>query len=791
MKRTSVLIRGAVSMVFVVSLLLGMNGRAFAVEEKEVDAVITSDVNVYDVKAAQKQPGTYSVAFDIVNNGDTQNNVVTKLDLIKVDGKSRVTMDSFVETTPFQVVKSAKIPKTVEYIAPSYISGEFELLVSLVNVSGMTYSIGNAGNITLEGTGQYALLQSDKCYLSVAGEKGDTKYPLALGVDIATPEVLVGHCLVKNLASGALNADLRFATSWRSAVGKSVDAPVVKNDPVSLAAGESKEITFAVPTATVPQSYNAVISLTNAAGEPVSNEVIAHYVVSGLSGTLQQAQYIVTDAGAEASFEWTPSADSHFQSRTQQQGTGTYFVKLAAETAKGEVCASSETVKLDEIAIKRETVSVSYPNGCKNPILRLSLVDANGAVLDERLLNETPSADPSAQRASALSVLGGSSSTLMSALKVFGALTVLLFVIIIVWRSKRKSLLFIFFASALFYGGHSAQAMTWQHAYEYGSDTFLLTMTGSLDKQNYRQGETITLNYSMVDSRCNDGVFIPARVKFRVFGSTAYDNTDTNADGSADLADGMQGAPLVMKVPVPLTQAPGSYIARVCSKFINASSDVYECVNMPFTVSSASVNGGWTAWSACSATCGGGVMTRSCTNPVPAGSGAACVGVASQTCNTQACPELRVCEQISGSWFKRVNGNILNNAPGSTVSLKAYYDADGSDCAGTEVTNDGGTSWTETIDPNNAFTIARGSVTTANLIGVNVGDGGMRVTSNGQSINLGLRGYCEPTVACADNASLTCADEHFTVTDPVCGTTLSCVGTRNCDMNMHEVTPGF
>ncbi|MDI6721844.1 MAG: hypothetical protein QMD85_05600, partial [Candidatus Aenigmarchaeota archaeon] len=49
------------------------------------------------------------------------------------------------------------------------------------------------------------------------------------------------------------------------------------------------------------------------------------------------------------------------------------------------------------------------------------------------------------------------------------------------------------------------------------------------------------------------------------------------------------------------------------------------------------VDGGWSGWSACSVSCGGGTRTRACTNPTPANGGAMCSEVSSEACNTQPC----------------------------------------------------------------------------------------------------------------------------------------------------------
>ena len=58
------------------------------------------------------------------------------------------------------------------------------------------------------------------------------------------------------------------------------------------------------------------------------------------------------------------------------------------------------------------------------------------------------------------------------------------------------------------------------------------------------------------------------------------------------------------------------------------------------TVASTSwTNGNWSAFGACSVTCGGGTQSRTCTNPAPSASpaGMTCSGASSQACNTQPC----------------------------------------------------------------------------------------------------------------------------------------------------------
>ncbi len=106
--------------------------------------------------------------------------------------------------------------------------------------------------------------------------------------------------------------------------------------------------------------------------------------------------------------------------------------------------------------------------------------------------------------------------------------------------------------------------------------------------------------------------------------------------------------------------------------------------NKPSDVDANIVNGGWssescTGWSSCSASCGGGTQTRTCTktctNPTACG-GTDCSGSASRTdtqsCNTQSCcaPPSYMCHYIAGSYniyyynlCAGINGQLVTNCP--------------------------------------------------------------------------------------------------------------------------------
>jgi hypothetical protein len=107
-------------------------------------------------------------------------------------------------------------------------------------------------------------------------------------------------------------------------------------------------------------------------------------------------------------------------------------------------------------------------------------------------------------------------------------------------------------------------------------------------------------------------------------------------------------------------------------------------------------NGGWSGWSSCSVTCGGGTQTRSCNNPSRSCGGSPCSGPSSQSCNTQSCCDANMGSGCGNCGTVACDSSCTGQgvcSPGSTQCSGSTYQTCTSSCSwsnsGTDSDGDG------------------------------------------------------------------------------------------------------
>lgn len=141
------------------------------------------------------------------------------------------------------------------------------------------------------------------------------------------------------------------------------------------------------------------------------------------------------------------------------------------------------------------------------------------------------------------------------------------------------------------------------------------------------------------------------------------------------------------------------------------------------------IAGGWSSWSSCSTTCGSGTQTRTCTNPSPSGGGATCSGVSTQTCSTGVtCPT----SSANGGWS---DWSACSATCGGGTQTRTCI---GTPCSGSSMQSCNTQScqlyWSVAVFDNSdcqydsSATVLSGTSSASNCVATGVGGGGLTVT---------------------------------------------------------------
>lgn len=381
--------KGVLSVFVSTSVLFGGAGHSLAQiatpTASPQSTVVLATVNIRDAKIVSQEGNTFHISFSLSNREGVQMGVKYGVQLVSENGNSSFIMDEKIYPEVLTLGENSNVSKEITYTAPQNLSGTYALLLSSKNESGFPFALAFVGNVTLTASVKGITVDPTSCFLQVSGEKGSPHYDLTQGVDIAQTENLILTCSATNTASTALSATPLFETHYRSAYGNVVSQTGGDTSAISFAALQKKTFSIMLPKAGEPQAYD--VSMTLKSGNMFSNTVVAHYVISGSSATVQtisiDKNFYKKGDTATLPFIWSPSADAFPNARI---GTGTpsaVSANITMTDGSGNTCIAP--VK-ESLSAGKLNVPLLLTADCTDPHVSLSLVDAKGSVLAKKEL---------------------------------------------------------------------------------------------------------------------------------------------------------------------------------------------------------------------------------------------------------------------------------------------------------------------------------------------------------------------------------------------------------------------
>ena len=474
-------------------------------EEAGVESVVLATVNVHDVATGEIGGGEYGITFTLSNREGVQPNITYSVQLSKLNEKGAVAYNAGTFTAPNKIMlgENENLPIAFKFRpSQSLESGKYLVELFVHNAAGLLLAYMPGGVISLDTEGG-VVIDSASCALSIEGEDADTVYTIDQGVDVTAEERMILTCQVTNMTKSEVRVQPAYATYRRNfGSGEKVEHQPIAVESITLASQERKIVAFTLPQASEPQAYDILTTLTQDNGDQISNQIIVHYVLRGVSGTIQNTLldktfYAVGDV-AQATVTIAPSADTFPNSRTDGNGTVYEEVILEAQlTSGGSACTERITKKVSsrDIQVNMELPIIS---DCAEPVMNVKMVKADdGVLLDahEMKLGKNP--------VSISEPIEFQDNNSLKALYVLiGMFVVMILAAFLLYRFiKHKTKpsnvigLLIFAAVAGMGGAQEASADTVAYKVDQGMFAYwgYLNITYNIDKSAYMRGDTMTV----------------------------------------------------------------------------------------------------------------------------------------------------------------------------------------------------------------------------------------------------------------------------------------------------------
>lgn len=361
------------------------NTDSIAKAKEAADTTLIADVNIFNSRIDAQVGHQLKVSFDISNNMGVQAGIKYGIELIAhKDGKT-FQADYFVYDEELTLNEDASVSREVEYNAPKFLDGTYELWLRSFNKNGVPFALVHVSDIDLEAETDYVALDTPECYLTVSREK--TRYGISEGVDIKPSDTLFLHCQSENKYKydlAILRANIMIFK--RSVYGELVTERTQNIVNFSLATGDKKMMEVKIPLENLPaQSYDVAFSLMNKKGIKISNKLIFHIVITGESATIQNVNidkdYYKSGEKALVNLFWTSSADIFPYSRNSGTKLANVEIKVDIYDKDNEACSDQFTETVEENDnIKKFVIPIT--SDCQDPRVKTVILNDEKLEMD-------------------------------------------------------------------------------------------------------------------------------------------------------------------------------------------------------------------------------------------------------------------------------------------------------------------------------------------------------------------------------------------------------------------------
>jgi len=341
-----------------------------------------SPIGISDASASVSG-NSLSVSFSVVSSGASTSNVVY--------GVQITDMNSFGQPVVFEKVFDDKLnlqdglvtTKQVSVTLPDYLSGGYGVILKLSTDKGLELMKGLIGTIDLVKKKEFIEIIPASCYIVVSGE--NQKYGLSAGVDIGKKESIVANCEFVSHFTSDVSVYPVFETKFRDSFGALLNTTSLTENIINLKSAESSKFSIIIPVQEKPQAYTALLKFKEG-NDVVSNEVGFHYVIQGVSATIQKVSldknYYRQGDAVKVNVFWSGSADSFSGARGPSVNDDKTLVVSIDSNGTNCIEPINKSLVGEKDLFELSAVSVI---SCVNPEVTVKIFDSSGNLLDSQI----------------------------------------------------------------------------------------------------------------------------------------------------------------------------------------------------------------------------------------------------------------------------------------------------------------------------------------------------------------------------------------------------------------------